>query len=114
MLGGVVVLLFLLCGPLFGQTTNADAQLSKLEAEMEEINRLYRIIGKCEGEINRIKNPVSADSATAAESEKDDSAVPGSAAPASTTTRSRLLNPGIGIPLLGVCLLILGFIRRGH
>jgi hypothetical protein len=82
------------------------------ETEMLEINRLYRLIGKCEQEINRIKNPVSPGSAQASgETEKDDTV-----APASSTSRSRLLNPYIGIPLLGVCLLILvvGFIRRGH
>jgi len=79
------------------------------EAEMQEINRLYRIIGKCEGEINRIKNPASTTSTVSGETEKDDAAAPGS-----TTTRSRLLNPRIGIPLLGVCLLILviGFFMR--
>jgi len=82
------------------------------QAEMLEINRLYRIIGKCEQEINRIKNPTSPTSAQASgETEKDDTAAPGS-----SSTRSRLLNPYIGIPLLGVCLLILliGFLRRGR
>src|SRR5258708_7935700 len=74
------------------------------EAEMVEINRLYRIIGKCEREIARIKNPQTVETGG---TEKTDA----SAAPAKAP---RLLNPYAGGALLAVALLILflSYMRR--
>ena len=72
------------------------------EAEMVEINRLYRIIGKCEQEIGRIKNPQSVASGGTENTEA-------SAAPAKAT---RLLNPYAGGAVLAVALLILFLMRR--
>jgi hypothetical protein len=73
--------------------TNRTFPKKKLtEAEMLEINRLYRIIGKCELQLFPASNPDS------------DSAADASAAP---EKRRRLLNPYIGAPaiiLLGLLL----------
>ena len=68
------------------------------EAEMLEINRLYRIIGKCERTLNHLRNP-EPDASTSADSAE--SASPGKA--------PRLLNPYTGGALLFVAVLVLYF-----
>jgi len=77
------------------------------ETEMVEINRLYRIIGKCEHEIARIKNPLKPtavlDNPQAGEAGGNEN-TDASATPAK---RPRLLNPYTGGALLAVALLIL-------
>jgi len=67
------------------------------QAEMEEINRLYRIIGRCEQQLALKQNPHSA----SAEADSD-SAEPGSM----PGKRPRLLNPYIG----GGAILVLGLL----
>ncbi len=71
------------------------------EAEMLEINRLYRIIGKCEDQLNPAPKP---DANSEADSE--------SSAP---EKRGRLLKPYMGVPAVLVLALLLIFIykRRG-
>jgi hypothetical protein len=73
--------------------TNRTFPKKKLtEAEMVEINRLYRIIGKSEQQLYPAPKP-------AANSDSDSSAAP--------EKRGRLLNPYIGAPaiiLLGLLL----------
>jgi hypothetical protein len=66
------------------------------EVEMVEINRLYRIIGKCEEQLNPAPKP-EANSETSSEN---------SSAP---QKRNRLLNPYIGAPALVVLGLVLIF-----
>jgi len=73
------------------------------EAEMTEINRLYRIIGRCEGEIAKLKEPQP--TATASGDESSGSA-------GTTEKRSRLLNPYIGGGLLAFALLLLFLLSR--
>src|SRR5881396_3330492 len=68
--------------------TNRSLPKKKLtQAEMEDINRLYRIIGRCEQQLAQKQNPHS----KSAEAESD-SAEPGSA----PGKRPRLLNPYLG------------------
>ena len=69
------------------------------QAEMVEINRLYRIIGRCEQQLARLRNPDPAPAAAA------DGSEPGS----KPGTVRRLLNPYAGGALLSVALLVLYF-----
>ncbi len=72
------------------------------QEEMLEINRLYRIIGRCEQQLARLQNPAptptsdAQDSSTGADSEN----------------RPRLLNPYTGGALLVVAILVLYFSRK--
>jgi hypothetical protein len=69
------------------------------EAEMVEVNRLYRIIGKCEQKLNPAPKPdANSDSAS------DDSTAP--------EKRRRLLNPYIGAPAILVLALVLIFMYK--
>lgn len=74
------------------------------EAEMLEINRLYRIIGRCEGEIAKLKKPPAAATASS-----DDTA---SGAGGGAEKRPRLLNPYVGGGLLLLALIILFLLSR--
>jgi hypothetical protein len=70
------------------------------EAEMVEINRLYRIIGKCERELNPVPK---------ADAESDS----GSDASAVPEPRKKLLNPYIGGPAIVVLgILLIAIYRR--
>lgn len=69
------------------------------EAEMLEINRLYRIIGKCEQQLNPAPK---ADAGSETDSES-------AAAP---EKRSRLLKPYIGAPVLLILALLLIFMYK--
>jgi hypothetical protein len=71
------------------------------EAEMVEINRLYRIIGRCEGEIAKLTEPP----APAAGSEDN-------AAGSAPEKRPRLLNPYTGGALLLLAVIILFLLSR--
>ena len=66
------------------------------QAEMVEINRLYRIIGHCEQQLARLQNP---EPAAAANSD--------SAEPAAPEKARRLLNPYMGGGLLFLAVLVL-------
>ncbi|HVV01671.1 MAG TPA: hypothetical protein VHH88_09945 [Verrucomicrobiae bacterium] len=78
--------------------TNRSLPKKKLtEAEMVEINRLYRIIGKCEHELAVIQTPAAQNTMTEAEAAD---ARGGKKAP-------RLLNPYAGGALLGLAVAIL-------
>ncbi len=78
--------------------TNRSLPKKKLtQAEMEEINRLYRIIGRCEQQLVQLKNPQKMSAPKASDSTGSDSA-PGK--------RPRLLNPYIG----GGAILVLGLL----
>lgn len=82
--------------------TNRTFPKKKLsEAEMLEINRLYRVIGKCEQQLN---------TAPKAEAGSDS----GSDTTAEPEKRKKLLNPYIGVPALVVLglLLLLVYKRR--
>ena len=69
------------------------------QAEMVEINRLYRIIGRCEQELARLLNPEPASTATS------ENAEPGS----KPEKVPRLLNPYAGGALLFLAVLVLYF-----
>lgn len=89
--------------------TNRSLPKKKLtEAEMLEINRLYRIIGRCEQQLGQTQNP---DSGAASDVEHG-----GGESSATPAGRSRLLNPYLGggaLLVLGVILLV-SFGRRGR
>jgi hypothetical protein len=74
------------------------------EAEMVEINRLYRIIGRCEQQLAQLQNP---ESASTSPSENTASASNPGKAP-------RLLNPytGGGLLVLAVLVLVYSYKRR--
>ena len=78
--------------------TNRSLPKKKLtQAEMEEINRLYRIIGRCEQQLAQKQNPH--DASAEADSDSTESAsMPGK--------RPRLLNPYLG----GGAILVLGLL----
>lgn len=91
--------------------TNRSLPKKKLtEAEMLEINQLYRVIGRCEQQLAP-QQPTSTSTAAVGQSVHD-----GSETTAPGAVRNRLLNPYIGgaaILALGV-LLLLSFGRRGR
>ena len=94
--------------------TNRNVPKKRLtEAEMEEINRLYRIIGRCERELRHLQNPALATAQVSSETAPADSAE--STGDASTSAkRPRLLNPyiGGGAILFLVLLVAVNYMRR--
>ena len=92
--------------------TNRSLPKKKLtEAEMLEINRLYRIIGRCEHELVGFKNPQLAGSSgdgSAATAEAE-----GAQSVAATANRPRRLNIVFGAVLVLLILLILYTSFRG-
>jgi len=88
--------------------TNRNVPKKRLtEAEMEEINRLYRIIGRCERELRHLQNPALAAAQGSSETAPAENA--DSTGDASTSAkRPRLLNPYIGGGAIALLLLILG------
>jgi len=91
--------------------TNRSLPKKKLtQAEMEDINRLYRIIGRCEQQLAQMQNSKQAGGQAS-------SATSDTAGPTSTpATRPRLLNPYIGgglIAFLGLVLLF-NYVRKAR
>ncbi len=84
--------------------TNRTLPKKKLtEAEMIEINRLYRIIGKCEHQLIRLDSPAdSVSDATAGETNAE----------GQPAARPRLLNPYIGGGLIAALVLILLLVAK--
>jgi hypothetical protein len=76
------------------------------EAEMLEINRLYRIIGRCEREIAKLEGPPASAIDASAPASADESET-GTSDNATPTKRPRLLNPYVGGGLLVLAVLIL-------
>src|SRR4051794_40689562 len=73
--------------------TNRNVPKKRLtQAEMEEINRLYRIVGRCEHELMHVKNQQEVAAARSAPA-TDPSEIAETTTPAK---RARLLNPYIG------------------
>jgi len=94
--------------------TNRSLPKKKLtEAEMLQINTLYRTIGHCQGEIAQLQNPPSADTAADAQSGTNDS-VPAQAIAAigSIPRQTRILYGGIGIGILLVLAVALRLLRK--
>ena len=86
--------------------TNRSLPKKKLtQPEMEEINRLYRIIGRCQQQLAQAKNPdVASGQAASVASDSTEPASPSSA------KRPRLLNPYIGGGAI-VLLMLLMFVK---
>jgi hypothetical protein len=86
------------------------------EAEMLEINRLYRIIGHCESEITQLQNPVVAESAASGNVESNTEPVSGPsqalAGIRSIPRQTRLLYGGIAIGVLVVLAVVLRLARK--
>ncbi len=76
------------------------------EAEMLEINRLYRIIGRCEREIAKLEGPPVSATAASTQTAADESET-GTSDTGAPEKRPRLLNPYLGGGLLLVAVLIL-------
>jgi hypothetical protein len=90
--------------------TNRNLPKKKLtEAEMVEINRLYRVIGQCRHELKVAQGPPSAGAADT--SETNDVAEQQPTAPAA---RKRLLNPYIGGGAIALLVLLVLVSRRGR
>ena len=94
--------------------TNRSLPKKKLtEAEMLQINTLYRTIGHCQGEIAQLQNPPSADTAADAQSGTNDSApAQAIAAIGSIPRQTRILYGGIGIGILLVLAVALRLLRK--
>jgi len=90
--------------------TNRSLPKKKLtEAEMLQINTLYRTIGHCQGEIAQLQNPPSADT----QSETNDSTpAQAIAAIGSIPRQTRILYGGIGIGILLVLAVALRLLRK--
>jgi hypothetical protein len=89
--------------------TNRNVPKKRLtDAEMQEINRLYRIIGRCQHELNRITPTEQAALKTAQSNDSSETETP-------AEKRPRLLNPYIGGGAIGGLVLLLvavNFIRK--
>ena len=85
------------------------------EAEMIEINQLYRVIGHCEAELARLQAPAESDISSSGKSETDtDSAEPGQplASIRSISREKRILYGGIAIGTLIVIVLAGRLLKR--
>ncbi len=85
------------------------------EAEMLEINRLYRIIGRCDGEIRRLLAPPGAEAVQPATAETEtEQVVPGQSFEAirRIPKQTRILYGGIAIGVLIILLVGLRFLRK--
>lgn len=84
------------------------------EAEMLEINRLYRIIGRCQNEIGRLQSPPEVETAASNASDKGATSNPRHvlASIQSIPQRTRLLYGGIAIGALLVLVSVLKFARN--
>lgn len=96
--------------------TNRTLPKRKLtEAEMQEINNLYRTIGKCEGEIARLNAPAETQTTAQADTTNSETeqVVPGQSFETirSIPRRTRAIYGGIAIGLLLVMVIILRMIR---
>ena len=90
--------------------TNRSLPKKKLtEAEMLEINRLYRIIGRCEQDLLRLKHPELSNASTTADGAAEADNSVGAVA---TANRTRPLNIVLGAMLIVLMLLILFFSFR--
>lgn len=81
------------------------------EAEMVEINRLYRIIGRCEKQLAQLQHPEAQGQEIAAEGATT-TGTQDSEPDAKPEPRPRLLNPYTGCGLLAVALLVLVLVRK--
>lgn len=86
------------------------------QAEMVEINRLYRIIGHCEAEIRRMQNPPQKETGAEANADTagaDTSAPKGLVGAIQTIPRQkRILYGGIAIGALVVVMVVVRIVRR--
>jgi hypothetical protein len=85
------------------------------EAEMLEINRLYRIIGHCQDELNRLQNPPGAETTSSANDQSDGE--PAGAAGFIDNIRrvpqqTRILYGGIAIGALIILVVASRFVRK--
>jgi hypothetical protein len=96
--------------------TNRNIPKKRLTpAEMDEINRLYRIIGRCEHQLLRMKNQQDVAEARDAKLETDGGDSSQNGETAGPAKRPRLLNPYIGggaIAVLVLILLAVSFLRK--
>jgi hypothetical protein len=96
--------------------TNRNVPKKRLTAaEMEEINRLYRIIGRCEHELLHMKNQQEVAEARNAPSETEVADSAQGADAAAPTKRPRFLNPYLGGGAIAALLVILvgfSFLRK--
>ena len=94
--------------------TNRDLPKKKLtEAEMLQINSLYRTIGHCQTEIEQLQNPAGADSA--ADTESDTNATPPPPAIAAIERipqQTRIMYGSIAIGTLLVLVIGLRFVKK--
>ncbi len=82
------------------------------DAQMQEINRLYRIIGHCRGEIDRLQSPVFVDKETTNTTEGE--VIPGQSFEAirKIPKEKRLLYGGVAIGALLVVMILLRLARK--
>jgi hypothetical protein len=98
--------------------TNRSLPKKKLtEAEMLQINSLYRTIGHCQGEIQQLQNPPQADAAadTATDTGDDTNAATAPAAIAAIASiprQTRILYGSIGIGALVILIIVLRLVRK--
>lgn len=95
--------------------TNRSLPKHKLsEAEMLEINQLYRVIGHCRDEINRLQNPASTETASADNAQSDTESANTSqpfAGIQRIPRQTRILYGGIAIGVLIVLIIALRLIK---
>lgn len=80
---------------------------------MLEINRLYRIIGRCEGKIRRLEAPVETEAAQPAKAEGEVIFGQPLEKLRSIPKETRMLYGGIGIGVLVALLIVLRLVKRG-
>jgi hypothetical protein len=94
--------------------TNRNLPKHRLsEAEMVEINRLYRIIGRCLGEIDRRQTPAYVEKAVTNTESEAGEIIPGQSFEAirKIPRETRLLYAGIGIGALLLLVIVLRLVR---
>lgn len=95
--------------------TNRSLPKHKLtEPEMLEINQLYRVIGRCEGEILRLQTPASSEAQSANAAGETEQVVPGQsfAAIRKIPKETRVLYGGIAIGGLVVLMIVMRLFKK--
>ncbi|HWF18257.1 MAG TPA: hypothetical protein VG754_03275 [Verrucomicrobiae bacterium] len=95
--------------------TNRTVPKRKLtDAEMQEINRLYRVIGKCEQQILEIKAPPENQAAQSGKTGDTEEVIPGQSFESirSIPRRTRAIYAGIGIGVLLLLVIVMRVVRK--
>jgi hypothetical protein len=93
--------------------TNRSLPKHKLsEGEMLKINDLYRIIGHCQSELNKLQNPITPETASASDNQSDEKPTGVVGTIQSIPKQTRILYGSVGIGVLIVLVVIMRLVKK--